>query len=548
MLKIYDGRKDFYQWDLDQKLIVSDPTINEVHFCNQTEDCALVCEVYNEGEQRLVNVPNILLQDIWPIKAYAHCDCATKTCQTFEVITRSKPTDYVYTETEVKRWEELYERLDELELGARAIIDVEELLTEDINTALLYRTAEGVYWYDGEWHKVTDESDLNEINDRIDTVESIAKGAGQARSFGDYATMVEALNALPSDVYKIGQSIMIVTLNVPDLWVSAIAEESVPYTYVDDETFAEAIKTNGSVQVGYYVLSALETQKVDLTDYVKNTDWPENTVAGGKPGVVGLNYATSCGLRVETSSNGKKFLSVYAGNSTDVLRRNGACVVTIGNMDDRVKTVITGAREKNQNGAWVKSYGNQPTLTDEEKASAAKWLGVPNAYEIEDADMALDIPFTSGYNVEINPELYATLVSDKTFTIEELKSGASPFYLEAKDASNNTTQVFRMSEATLTEGNGYIKISKTVPSSNGNGTCYDVNAYIVYDHTVANFGYAAPPSNGIYFALCYYHNMRFERLYREGKRIKFIDNGYLDLENNSVIKALMARIEALENK
>ena len=114
---VFNGKNVFYQWDLDQKLTVTDPEVNEVHFCNQTGDCALVCEVYAEGEDRLVNVPNILLQEAWPIRAYAYCDCATKAVQKFEVIARSKPDDYVYTETEIKNWADLDKRLRVLEEG-----------------------------------------------------------------------------------------------------------------------------------------------------------------------------------------------------------------------------------------------------------------------------------------------------------------------------------------------------------------------------------------------------------------------------------------------
>ena len=163
MFTIYDGRSKFYQWDLDQKLIISDPTINEVHFCNQTGDCALVCVVYEEEDQRLVNVPNILLQDIWPIKAYAHCDCATITAHVFEVLARSKPADYAYTETEVRTWENLNERVNNLELGNCAITDVEVLPTEGILPRLLYRTPEGVYWFADGWHRIVDEEEFNSL-------------------------------------------------------------------------------------------------------------------------------------------------------------------------------------------------------------------------------------------------------------------------------------------------------------------------------------------------------------------------------------------------
>ncbi len=125
MLKIYDGRNEFYQWDLDQKLIVFNPEVKEVHFCNQTSNESLVCEVYSEGGIRVVNVPNILLQESLPLRAYPHCTCATKDAVVFKVVARSRPTDYVYTETEVKTWEALEARITELEKGGGLDIDLE---------------------------------------------------------------------------------------------------------------------------------------------------------------------------------------------------------------------------------------------------------------------------------------------------------------------------------------------------------------------------------------------------------------------------------------
>lgn len=114
MFKIYDGRNEFYQWDLGRKLILSDPTVEEVHFCNKTSDCSLVVAVYDEDGLRLADVPNILLQTDWPINVYAYCgDGYTKTSDTFKVARRSRPDDYVYTETQVKRWEDLEKRIDD---------------------------------------------------------------------------------------------------------------------------------------------------------------------------------------------------------------------------------------------------------------------------------------------------------------------------------------------------------------------------------------------------------------------------------------------------
>ena len=115
MFKIYDGREHFYQWDIDRKLIVADPAIKEVHFCNRTDNCSLVCETYVVDGVTLVDVPNLLLQTAWRIRAYAYDGNYTKHEECYEVTPRTKPSDYVYTETEVKNYDDLVERINQIE-------------------------------------------------------------------------------------------------------------------------------------------------------------------------------------------------------------------------------------------------------------------------------------------------------------------------------------------------------------------------------------------------------------------------------------------------
>lgn len=73
MFRIFDGRDSFFQWDLNRRLIVEDNSINEVHFSNKTDDSSLVCVVRTEDGLRVADVPNILLQTDWSIRAYAYC-------------------------------------------------------------------------------------------------------------------------------------------------------------------------------------------------------------------------------------------------------------------------------------------------------------------------------------------------------------------------------------------------------------------------------------------------------------------------------------------
>ena len=120
IFKIADGRECFYQWDIDRQLIVSDPTITEVHFCNRTDVCSLVVEVVDG----VANVPNKLLQSGFDVRVFGYDGKATMHEATFTVKARTQPTDYVYTEVEIKRYSDLEKRIDEMEtLTGEAIED-----------------------------------------------------------------------------------------------------------------------------------------------------------------------------------------------------------------------------------------------------------------------------------------------------------------------------------------------------------------------------------------------------------------------------------------
>lgn len=115
MFKIYDGREHFYQWDSDCKLIIDDGSISAVHFCNRTLDCAIVCNVYKENGQYLVNVPNIFFQSDRDLHVYAYDDNHTLYEETYKVCARSKPADYVYKDDEVLTWARIEQRMTDLE-------------------------------------------------------------------------------------------------------------------------------------------------------------------------------------------------------------------------------------------------------------------------------------------------------------------------------------------------------------------------------------------------------------------------------------------------
>lgn len=294
-LKIFNGRPRFKQWDLNQKLICEgvEPG-TQIHFASSDSEKALVVESYELNGKTIANVPNILLQVAIQLYVYVYIRESDEKYTIHRVIfgvdERPKPDDYVYTETEILNYSAL----------ERRITSLEENLEEEVKEAIQKVIDEGDFDIQGGVDTEDLENAKTECKEYTDTkveeyvtrsfvsfeeqadekyasqyalevVESIAKGRNQAVSFGSYADMIYAFTRLGSNEFKIGQNIYIKDTGVPDLWVSGVMDTKQAYEFTDNELFIEEIKTSesGHIQVGYYCLSFLETQEVDLTEYVK---------------------------------------------------------------------------------------------------------------------------------------------------------------------------------------------------------------------------------------------------------------------------------------
>jgi hypothetical protein len=217
-------------------------------------------------------------------------------------------------------------------------------------------------------------------NEDFKRVESLAEGTQQADVFFNYEMMVKALNAFPVDTYRIDQDIRVIDLDVPDLWVSAVAEESIPYAYVDDDTLVTALNANGQVQIGYFVLSVLET-KTDLNGYIKNTDIADSN----KAGVIEVSVGNSAAV-VYRNPNDKR---LTLGNMNRYIdERITQNAIRNKDLDYAIKVGITGLKTSD----GVTTYGNQIALTDAEKAAAQEWLGIDTL--VGDIETALDAIIT----------------------------------------------------------------------------------------------------------------------------------------------------------
>ena len=222
---------------------------------------------------------------------------------------------------------------------------VKSISQEDINK---WNEGSGAHEYVDE--KLKDYAEIEYVNQRFN-------GASKPETYDTYLKMITALNAMNGTEIKKGQDIHIVQTGIPDVWVAYIEDTSVPYTYVDDDTFVNELLINGTVQVGYYKLGYLETQKFDPQNYIKSTDYAEE---GGSAGIVST-MGTTYGIRSAGAGlNGVLFID--GATKPQILAKSSAFKpLTASEVDYIVQVGMTT---------------NTLEWTDEQKASARKLLGL----------------------------------------------------------------------------------------------------------------------------------------------------------------------------
>ena len=116
MLKLDDGRKVLYQWDVGVTATVVDNQITQVHFSNLNYGVSFSIEVV-DGK---VLIPPEVLQSGADVYCWAYVATIngsyTKKDKIFSVIKRPKPSGYIYTPTDIETLEsvkaELFSELD----------------------------------------------------------------------------------------------------------------------------------------------------------------------------------------------------------------------------------------------------------------------------------------------------------------------------------------------------------------------------------------------------------------------------------------------------
>ena len=130
VLKLKDGRKELYQWDVGVVADVTDENINEVHFSNLRYGVSFNIEVQNGT----VTIPPEVLQSGADVFCWAFVRREnggyTKKEQIFNVEKRPRPADYVYMPTDVLTWETLKKQIEEVETALGGKVNKSDILSE----------------------------------------------------------------------------------------------------------------------------------------------------------------------------------------------------------------------------------------------------------------------------------------------------------------------------------------------------------------------------------------------------------------------------------
>ncbi|MBE6774515.1 MAG: hypothetical protein E7544_09935 [Ruminococcaceae bacterium] len=119
MINIRNGC--LFQWDINRQLEIDDEDrkITHIHFAHESDTEAMVVPFTRLSDKLLVTIPNILLQTNEPVMVFAVSDkngeVKTLEQKVLTVLERQKPSDYIYTETEIITYRQLEERIDILE-------------------------------------------------------------------------------------------------------------------------------------------------------------------------------------------------------------------------------------------------------------------------------------------------------------------------------------------------------------------------------------------------------------------------------------------------
>ena len=141
---------------------------------------------------------------------------------------------------------------------------------------------------------------------------TLAEGRSRSASYATIAAMQTALEGASNSQFKVGDNIFIEAVDVPDFWVSKVNT-----TKGTDKVPASG-SFNSTYNVGYYTISKLETQKVDLSSYALKT-YVDQKVEGNAS-IIGIEFTADNTIELNFKKNGTA-TSVKTGPLTATLAK-----------------------------------------------------------------------------------------------------------------------------------------------------------------------------------------------------------------------------------
>lgn len=323
-------------------------------------------------------------------------------------------------------------------------------------------------------------SAVDKANDAVGKAnEAIMKADAKATSIGFMTAKdaVTALNGYPRTQLKGGDTIWIVEEGTPDLWVTEVAQESVPYNYTTKDKFNQDLVDNKVLQIGYFKTAYQESDGKPVTIawqnvLVKSTDWVASTEFADFPYEAKIeltdfvDYTTVPQVVFDIADT-------MSGNYAPICKSGDKCVYIYSKVQDEItlKTVITFA--PNVNGASVTGGGYN---------NRGKWVA-STTYAIDDLVYTDNGQYVciEGITSTTSPEqdtthwqatFVATGKTKNTLTISGQDNGTE--VQKTFDGSTPVEVAFDETTMTAKEVNGVLKvgakgaISKTITNASTN--------------------------------------------------------------------------------
>lgn len=205
-------------------------------------------------------------------------------------------------------------------------------------------------------------SAVDKANDAVGKAnEAIMKADAKATSIGFMTAKdaVTALNGYPRNQLKGGDTIWIVEAGTPDLWVTEVAQESVPYNYTTKDKFNQDLVDNKVLQIGYFKTAYQESdgkpvtiawQNVVVKNWVASTEFADFPYEAKIELTDFVDYTTIPQVVFDIADT-------MSGNYAPICKSGDKCVYIYSKVQNEItlKTVITFA--PNVNGASVTGGG-----------------------------------------------------------------------------------------------------------------------------------------------------------------------------------------------